>query len=244
MFRNKNAKKLDFFLREKTENKHNLWHFSFSLFWDCFLFPLRDLRGSAKEIAFMKMQKRCLEKLWDETMGRYPNQPSCIYFILKDIKAAIEKYSKVLGSQSLRGAPVARMNVIALTWARFLPGNYEIHGLLEWFSKRFECLPEYKAFCDEVKAMSADKLRKLLYAHKQNDFYRGLIEQYKRAFVCPGGSVAISFETFGSKRLEEPVAKSTPLLSFPDGNILTVGDFEENDKKAKVLYKATIKISC
>jgi len=29
------------------------------------------------------------------------------------------------------------------------------------------------------------------------------------------------------------VAKSIPLLSFPDGDILTVGDFEENKRMAK-----------
>lgn len=233
MFRNKNAKELDFFLREKTENKYSLWHFSWSLFWDYFLFPLRDLRGSAEEIAFMKKQKRHLEKLRDETMSRYPNQPSYIYFTLKDIEAAIEKHSKILGSQSLRGAPVAKLNVIALTWACFLPGNYEVHGLLEWFGKRFECSSERKTFCDEVKAMSADKLRKLLYAHKRNNTHRKWIEQCKATFGYPGGSVTVSFKTRESKRLEEPVAKSIPLLSFPDGDILTVGDFEENKRMAK-----------
>lgn len=236
MFMNKNAKELDFFLREKTENKHSLWHFSWNLFWDYFLFPLRDLRGSAEDIAFMKRQKKRLEKLRDETLSRYPNQPSYIYFTIKDIEAAIEKCSKVLGSQSLRGAPVMRMNVIALTWAYFLRGNYEVHGLLEWFSKRFECLPEYKAFCDEVKAMSGDKLRKLFYAHKRSNTHRKWIEQHKAAFEYPGGSVAISFKTRESKRLERP-ARSVPLISFPNDEILTIGDFEENNRKTKTLDK-------
>ena len=65
------------------------------------------------------------------------------------------------------------------------------------------------------------------------------VEEGKRVFEMPAGIISILFEEKRdkTKRLEKSDwQKDIPLVSFLNGKILTVGDFEENNKSEPSSY--------
>ena len=95
----------------------------------------------------------------------------------------------------------------------------------------------YEPICDGVDKISKESLRKLLHRHKTDGTHKAWIEEDKNLFISafPAG-LAISFkdERIETKRLEKSDwHKDIPLITFPNGEILTIGDFEQNSERGR-----------
>lgn len=91
--------------------------------------------------------------------------------------------------------------------------------------------------------MSNEKLKKVIHKRKSQDNYKAMIENGKISFERPVGSAIISFsdEKIEIKWLKESEWHkdnlNPPLVSLSNNERLTVEDFKENSKKAKVSYR-------
>jgi len=226
---------LDRFLQENYG--YSLWHFSWSFIRNSFLW--KDYREGG-EIKTLKKVKRDLEKNLN-VLQKKPFPYESFIHLRKTIKAI----DKPLNSQNTRGAPSKRLSIIALIWSYFIRDEHETHlanisGLLEWFNDKAEYSEFFVSFLEEIESLNNKKLKKLIARHRKENTHGETIEEGKDIFEMPAKAIAISFEDkrVETKRLEKSDwEKNTPLITFPNGEKLTIGDFEENSKKTKVLYK-------
>lgn len=221
---------LDRFLQENYG--YSLWHFSWSLLHNSFLWKDYRERGQIKILNDMRNK---LQKISEQLI-----KPPFPYAVYKNINDANKEIDWILNSQNTKGAPSKRLNIIALIWSYFIKDKHEtrlanISGLLEWFDNKTESSEFFTSFFKEIECLNNEKLRKLINRHRKENTHSESVEEGKRVFEMPAGIISILFEDkrAKTKRLKEPVAKSAPLLSFPDGTVLTVGDFEENKRMAK-----------
>ena len=232
-----NAKELDRRLQE--DSSYSLWHFSLSLVNNYYLFPWKDYR-EAGYIKVLKKEKRDREKDCDR-YWKMPLIKNYHHLFIKNRKEEIKEIDGMLNSQNTKGRPAAGINIIALAWSYFIDSPVDIIELLAWFKKRLENIAIYKPFCDGVDKISKESLRRLLHRHKKDGTHKAWIEEDKNLFIgaFPAG-LAISFknERTEAKHLEKSDwHKDTPLLTFPNGEILTLGDFEENSEMMKAADK-------
>jgi hypothetical protein len=232
----KDAKALDRHLQDPKNCGYSLWHFSLSLAKNYYLFPWKDYR-EAGYIEVLKKEKRGLEK----DLDRYWKMPlikNYHHLFIKNREEEIKEIDGMLNSQNTKGRPAESINIMALTWSYFIDSPVDIIELLAWFKKRLENIVIYKPFCDGVDKISKESLRKLLHRHKTDGTHKAWVEECKNLFISAiRVGFAISFEDkrFEAKWPEKPERfKDTPLISFPNGEILTVGDFEENNRILKV----------
>jgi len=226
-----NAKELDRRLQE--DYSYSLWHFSFSLVKDYSPLSWKDHREGG-DIEILKKAKRDSEKDRDRYL-KIPLIKNYHHLFIKNRREEIKEIDGMLNSQNTKGRPAESINIMALTWSYFIDSPVDIIELLVWFKKRLENIIIYKPFCDGVNKISKESLRKLLHRHKTDGTHKAWVEECKNLFISaiPAG-LTISFkdERIETKRLEKSDwQKDTPLIAFPNGEILTVGDFEENSKE-------------
>jgi len=226
----RNAKEEDRFLQDPKNCGYSLWHFSLSLAMKYYLFPWKDYREGGY-IEVLKKEKRDREKDRDR-YWKMPFIKNYHFLFIKNRKEEIKEIDRILNSQNIKGRPSERINIIALAWSYFIDSPVEIIELLAWFKKRLENIVIYKPICDGIDKITKESLRKLLHRHKTDGTHKAWVEECKNLFISaiPAG-LAISFkdETVETKRLEKSDwQKDTPLIAFPNGEILTVGDFEKN----------------
>lgn len=242
---------LDRFLQENYG--YSLWHFSWSFIHNSFLW--KDYREGSG-IKILKEMKNKLQKISEQLI-----KPPFPYKAHKDINNANKEIDWILNSQNTKGAPSKRLSIIALIWSYFIRKGNEIHfanitGLLEWFIDRNKnCeffISFFTDFADPDKpclkniyededltlteqSFNNEKFRKLIYRHRKENTHSEAVEEGKRVFKLSIIN-SISFENKGAvtKKIEKiDWEKNTPLITFPNSEILTVGDFEQNSERGR-----------
>ena len=232
---------------------YSLWHFSWSFIENSFLW--RDYREGGG-IKTLKKVKRDLEEKLNELRKKPFPYESFIH-----LRKAIKAIDKPLNSQNTKGAPSKRLSIIALIWSYFIRKGNETHfanitGLLEWFIERNKnCeffISFFTDFADPDKpylkniyededstlteqSFNNEKFRKLIYRHRKENTHSEAVEEGKRVFKLSIIN-SISFENKGavSKKIEKiDWEKNTPLVTFPNGEILAVRDFEQNSERGR-----------
>lgn len=221
---------LDRFLQENYG--YSLWHFSWSFVDNSLLW--KDYREGGG-IKILKEMKNKLQKISEQLI-----KPPFPYKAHKDINNANKEIDWVLNSQNTRGTPSKRLSIIALIWSYFIRDKHKTHlanisGLLEWFNDKTENSEFFASFFKDIENLNNKKLKKLIDRHRKENTHSAAIEEGKDVFEMPAGIISILFEDEAkTNRLEKSNwNKKTPLVTFPIGEILTIGDFEENNRILK-----------
>lgn len=207
---------------------YSLWHFACSFIRNSFIW--RDYREDGN-IKTLKKGKKELEKNLDK-FRKYPFP----YSSYKYINEAIKEIDKTLNSQNMQGAPSKRLNIIALIWSYFIKDTHKIHlanisGLLEWFNDKTENSEFFVSFFREIENLNNKKLGKLIDRHKRKNTYAKAVEEGMRIFKNPAKNIAILFRNNEAEEIlldKFERGKNTPFISFPNGEILAIEDFEKN----------------
>jgi len=238
------AKKLDALLQK--DYGKSLWHFSLSLVWNYFIFRPKEFTGG-KKIESLKNQTGNAVKIRDDFWKVLPNFPPKDEFlsIKQGLDTIIKNYNQILNSKEcVGGRPRRNLNVILLAWQKNSNINYE--KLIVWFMNRLIKFPAYKSFCDEVKDkfdgvyFQDDSFNRWKHRYMKKDTYERDMENCSVSFKNPVPTIAIYFyndsiQTISLDQLS--CKKDTPLITFPDGDALTIGDFEKNSEMMKAADK-------